>query len=47
MVASGSAQSAGYMQTISYFNARLKSVKLRSSLINSKEADDVYRLFKG
>ncbi|MDR1256250.1 MAG: helix-turn-helix domain-containing protein [Spirochaetaceae bacterium] len=47
MVAAGSSQSAVYMQTISYFNARLRSAKLRTSLINAKDESDVYRLLKG
>jgi PTS system nitrogen regulatory IIA component len=46
LVAAGSSQSAVYMQAISYFNARLKSVKLRNGLINAKDAGDVYRLLK-
>jgi PTS system nitrogen regulatory IIA component len=47
MVTAGSAQFTVYLQTISYFNARLKSVKLRNSLINAKDEGDVYRLMKG
>jgi PTS system nitrogen regulatory IIA component len=47
LVAAGSSQFAVYMQAISYFNARLKSVKLRNALINAKDEGDVYRLMKG
>jgi PTS system nitrogen regulatory IIA component len=47
LVAAGSSQFAVYMRAISYFNARLKSVKLRNALINAKDEGDVYRLMKG
>lgn len=44
MVAAGSAQYALYIQTIAFFNARLKSPKFRNSLVNAKSENDICRM---
>jgi PTS system nitrogen regulatory IIA component len=44
MIAAAYNQHAYYLQTISFFSARLKSSGLRSSLINAKNSQEAYRL---
>jgi PTS system nitrogen regulatory IIA component len=44
MIAAAYNQHSYYLQTISFFSARLKSPALRSSLINAKDSEEVYRL---
>ncbi|MDR0597260.1 MAG: PTS sugar transporter subunit IIA [Treponema sp.] len=44
MVAAAYKQHAYYLQTISFFSARLKNPALRRDLLNVKKAEDAYRL---
>jgi len=44
MIAAAYSQHADYLQTLSYFSARLKNRELRDSLLNAKDPDEVYRL---
>jgi len=44
MIAAAYNQHANYLQTLSYFSARLKNGDLRKSLIGAKTAADAYRL---
>ena len=44
MIAAAYNQHAYYLQTLSFFSARLKDRKLRDSLLNAKDADDAYKL---
>ena len=47
MIAAASNQHAYYLQTLSYFSARLKNRELRDSLIKTKTAREVYNLMAG
>ena len=47
MIAAAYNQHAYYLQTLSFFSARLKNPDLRSALLASKKADDVYGLLTG
>jgi PTS system nitrogen regulatory IIA component len=44
MVAAAHNQHAYYLQTISFFSARLKNLALRRDLVNAKKADEAYQL---
>ena len=44
MIAGAYNQHANYLQTLSYFSARLKNHELRNSLLNAADADEVYNL---
>ncbi|GHV90728.1 PTS fructose transporter subunit IIA [Spirochaetia bacterium] len=44
MIAAAYNQHAYYLQTLSFFSARLKSRELRSSLLEAKSPDEVYKL---
>ena len=44
MIVAAYNQHASYLQTLSYFSARLKNQDLRNSLINAANADEVYNL---
>jgi len=44
MIAAAYNQHANYLQTLSYFSARLKNRELRDSLLNAKDAIEVYNL---
>jgi len=44
MIAAAYNQHAYYLQTLSFFSARLKSKELRSSLLNAQTAEEVYKL---
>ena len=44
MIAAAYNQHASYLQTLSFFSARLKNHELRSSLLNAKTTGDVYHL---
>jgi PTS system nitrogen regulatory IIA component len=44
MIAAAYNQHASYLQTLSYFSAKLKNPALRSSLINAQTGDEVYKI---
>jgi len=44
MIAAAYNQHTAYLQTLSYFSARLKNPLLRHSLINAQTEDEVYKL---
>ncbi|MDR0448474.1 MAG: PTS sugar transporter subunit IIA [Treponema sp.] len=44
MIAAAYNQHAYYLQTLSFFSARLKNKELRSSLLNTQSAEEVYKL---
>jgi PTS system nitrogen regulatory IIA component len=44
MIAAAYNQHASYLQTLSYFSAKLKNPVLRNSLINAQTEDEVYKL---
>jgi PTS system nitrogen regulatory IIA component len=44
MIAAAYNQHAYYLQTLSYFSARLKSLNLRAALLSAPEPQDVYTL---
>jgi PTS system nitrogen regulatory IIA component len=44
MIAAAHNQHAYYLQTISFFSARLKNTALRNSLINAKDSEEAYKL---
>jgi len=44
MIAAAYNQHTAYLQTLSYFSARLKNQALRNSLINAKTENEVYKL---
>jgi len=47
MIAAASNQHAYYLQTLSYFSARLKNRELRNSLLKAKKAQEVIDLMTG
>ncbi|MDR3138591.1 MAG: PTS fructose transporter subunit IIA, partial [Treponema sp.] len=47
MIAAAYNQHAYYLQTLSFFSARLKNRELRNALLGAKDAGDAYRLFTG
>jgi PTS system nitrogen regulatory IIA component len=47
MIAAAYSQHAYYLQTLSYFSARLKNAELRSSLLEAQSAQEVYDLLTG
>jgi len=44
MIAAAYNQHTSYLQTLSYFSAKLKNPALRNSLINAQTEDEVYRM---
>ena len=44
MIAAAYNQHSYYLQTLSYFSAKLKKKELRDSLLNAQTTDDVYKL---
>jgi PTS system nitrogen regulatory IIA component len=44
MIAAAYNQHAYYLQTLSFFSARLKNKELRSSLLNAQSTEEVYKL---
>jgi PTS system nitrogen regulatory IIA component len=44
MIAAAYNQHANYLQSLSYFSARLKNKELRDSLLGARTADEVYNL---
>jgi len=44
MIAAAYNQHTSYLQTLSYFSAKLKNPALRNSLINAQTGDEVYRM---
>ena len=47
MIAAATSQHAYYLQTLSFFSARLKNRELRNALLSSKNPDEAYRLLIG
>jgi PTS system nitrogen regulatory IIA component len=47
MIAAAYNQHAYYLQTLSFFSARLKNRELRNTLLESKDSGEAYRLFTG
>lgn len=47
MIAAAYNQHAYYLQTLSFFSARLKNRALRDALLNAENARDVYKLLSG
>jgi PTS system nitrogen regulatory IIA component len=47
MIAAAYNQHAYYLQTLSFFSARLKNRELRNALLDAKDAGEAYRLFTG
>jgi PTS system nitrogen regulatory IIA component len=44
MIAAAYNQHAYYLQTLSYFSARLKNKDLRTALLEAKSAEEAYKL---
>jgi PTS system nitrogen regulatory IIA component len=47
MIAAAYNQHAYYLQTLSFFSARLKNRELRDALLAAREPEEVYRLLAG
>jgi len=47
MIAAAASQHAYYLQTLSFFSARLKSNELRTALLNSKTSQEAYQILTG
>jgi PTS system nitrogen regulatory IIA component len=47
MIAAAYNQHAYYLQTLSFFSARLKNRELRDALLGAKDSGEAYRLFTG
>ena len=47
MIAAAYDQHAYYLQTLSFFSARLKNAKMRTALLNAKSSREVYTLLTG
>ena len=47
MIAAAASQHAYYLQTLSFFSARLKSNELRTALLNSKTSKEAYQILTG
>jgi PTS system nitrogen regulatory IIA component len=47
MIAAAYNQHAYYLQTLSFFSARLKNQELRNALLGARDAGEAYRLFTG
>ena len=47
MIAAAASQHAYYLQTLSFFSARLKNLELRNALLSAKTADEAFKVLIG
>ena len=47
MIAAATSQHAYYLQTLSFFSARLKNRELRNAILSAKTAQDAYGILMG